>query len=147
MALTIEQVRMFMLDHEPAKNILLDDNEFTDGEITQAQTFVTDAYNAMPPPLSLATAADFPNNYLLLMGVTAYLMKSAAFRQIRNQATAQDGDVAPIGVDDKQSIYKAYGQELWQEFLEASRQYKIATNLQSAYGEMSSGYRSVGRRW
>jgi hypothetical protein len=80
-----------------------------------------------------------------MLGVAAYLMKSAAFLQLRNQATYQDGDIAPIGIDDKYALYLQMSQALKAEWDELVRQIKTQNNLESAYGWLSSGYRNVSR--
>jgi hypothetical protein len=77
--------------------------------------------------------------------VASYLIKSSAFLQIRNQATYQDGDVAPIGIDDKYPLYIQFAQVLDAEWSQLVQQIKIQNNLESAYGNLSSGYVNVSR--
>lgn len=143
--LTVDQVRRFMRDR-PDYNILLDTVDFTQDEINQGVEMVTSRYNAITPQ-SMLLPQSWPSHlqYVLLLGVAAYLIKSGAFLQLRNQATYQDGDIAPIGVDDKYPLYLQFAQVLDAEWLQLVQQIKIQNNLESVYGSLSSGYRNVSR--
>ncbi len=146
---TRDEVRGFLRDvadgipNTGVINVLLDGPEFSDADIERAIKFTTARYNAITPITCWA-----PNNinaWVLLIGVSAFLMKSEAFRQIRNQITAQDANVAPIGVDDKQSIYNQMAQSCDEEFLRLARAIKTQQNMEMAYGSLGSGYRSTSR--
>ena len=142
---TVDQIRRFMRDY-PDRNILIDDVEFPQDDINQGVEMVTSNYNAVTPQTGLIPQS-WPTHlqYVLMLGVAAYLMKSAAFLQLRNQATYQDGDIAPIGIDDKYALYMQMSQALKAEWDELVRQIKTQNNLESAYGWLSSGYRNVSR--
>jgi len=142
---TTDQIRRFMRD-TPARNILLDDVEFPQDDVNLGVEMVTSKYNSMTPQTYLNEQA-WPINlrYVLLLGVAAYLLNSAAFLQLRNQATYQDGDIAPIGIDDKYTLYMNMYQTLNQEWMSLVTKIKIQNNLESAYGSLSSGYRNVSR--
>ena len=142
---TVDQVRRFMRDY-PDKNILLENVQFTQDDINQGVEMVTSRYNALTPQTTLSPST-WPDHlqYLLLLGVTAYLVKSEALLQIRNQATYQDGDIAPIGIDDKYPQYSQLFQLLDQEWHQLARRIKTQNNMESAYGSLSSGYRNVSR--
>lgn len=142
---TVDQVRRFMQDY-PNKNILLDDVEFNQDDINQGVEVVTSAYNATTP-LSNISVNGWPASfqYLLLLGCAWYLIKSATFLQLRNQTTYQDGDIAPIGVDDKFPQYMQLWQTLKAEWDGLVKDAKIQLNLESAYGSLGSGYRNVAR--
>jgi len=143
--LTVDQVRRFMRDY-PNKNILLDDVEFSIDDVNQGIEMVTSRFNVLTPQ-SYFSASGWPTNlqYLLLLGVAAYLIKSCAFLQLRNQATYQDGDIAPIGIDDKYPLYIQFAQILDNEWMQLAQAVKIQNNLECAYGSLSSGYRNVAR--
>ena len=140
-----DQVRRFLRDY-PNNNILLDDVEFKQDEINQGVEMVTSRYNAITPQTGILPQS-WPQHlqYVLLIGVASYLMKSAAFMQLRNQATYQDGDIAPIGVDDKFPLYMQFAQALDSEWLQLVTNIKIQNNLESGYGSLSSGYVNVAR--
>ena len=137
-----EDMRMFLRDF-PENNILLDDVQFTSDELDRAISFALDEFNGTPP-LTTINTENIPR-YLLMLGAAAWLMKSESFLQIRNQATYQDGDIAPIGIDDKHQLYVAFSERLKAEWKDSVRLYKQALNMESAYGSVSSGYRNVGR--
>lgn len=143
--LTVDQVRRFMQD-TPDKNLLLDAVDFTLDDINQGIEMVTSKYNAIAPQ-TMISVQSWPSHlqYILLLGVTAYLINSCAISQLRNQATYQDGDVAPIGIDDKYPMYIALYQTMNSEWTQLVTRIKIQNNLESAYGSLSSGYRNVSR--
>lgn len=68
-----------------------------------------------------------------------------AFRQTRNQVTYQDGDIQPIGLDDKQAQYLALAAMCKQEFETTAKNFKISQNMEACYGSLGSGYRNVSR--
>jgi len=143
--LTVDQIRRFMRDR-PDYNILLEKVEFTDADVNQGIEMITSRYNAFTPQTSLLSQSWPPHlQYVLLLGVSAYLIKSCAFLQLRNQATYQDGDIAPIGIDDKYPLYIQFAQILDAEWAQLVQQIKIQNNLEGAYGCLSSGYRNVSR--
>lgn len=140
-----DQVRMFMRDRAD-KNILLDDVQFTDAELNLATEMAVSAYNSVTPQTML-TPSSFPTHlrYLLLIGTTRFLLMSESFLQIRNQATVQDGDIAPIGIDDKSAAYAQLAQQLKAEVDEITRQVKTQNNMESAYDSVGSGYKNTSR--
>ena len=83
---------------------------------------------------------------MLLIGTVRFLLQSESFLQIRNQATYQDGDIAPIGIDDKQAAYAQLAQVLREsEWDELVRGIKTQNNMEGAYNSLGSGYRNVTR--
>lgn len=149
---TEDEVRMWMRDyalgHLPGGqgNIILDDVQFTRDELTFATKMAVSNFNALTPVSSYATTGvGFPNEYVLLLGIARFLMMSESFHQLRNQASAQDGDVAPTGIYDKASTYLQMAQMLLAEWTELTRKMKNQFNMEGAYGHIGSGYRYVGR--
>jgi len=138
---------MFMRDYALGKlpggqgNILLDDVQFTPAEVTFALEMTAEAYNAVTPVSSI-TAAQFPNKYVLLIGVTRFLMMSETFHQVRNQVQVQDGNIGPTGIYEKGQIYGALAQALRAEWDILVRGIKTQQNMESAYGFFGSGYGS-----
>lgn len=147
--LTRDEVRGFLRDvagqipNTGVINVLLDGPEFSDADIERAIKFTTARYNAITPISNLDP--NRINAWVLLVGVSAFLMRSERFRQLRNQVTAQDADVAPIGVDDKQAFYDQIATQCDEEFLRMSRGIKTQLNMEECYGELGSGYRNVSR--
>lgn len=148
---TADMIRMFLRDyalgHLPGGqgNIILDDVQFTPDELTFAVRMAVSAFNAMTP-VSSFLPENFPNEYLLLIGSSRFLMMSESFHQLRNQVQVQDGDIAPSGIYEKYQAYLALAQTLQAEWQELSRNMKNQFNIEGSYGTFGSGYRYVGRR-
>lgn len=140
-----DQIRMFLRDRAD-RNILLDDVQFTDAELNLATEMAVSAFNTVTPQTML-TASSFPQHlqWLLLLGTARFLMWSESFLQVRNMATYQDGDISPIGVDDKVAQYSQLAQQLKAEWDELTRGVKTQNNMEGAYASLGSGYRNVAR--
>lgn len=149
LVVTLDDVRGFLRDVAGSVpgtgvvNTMFDLPEFSDADIQRAQKFTVSRFNVMTPPSN--DSADTMNSWLLLIGVAEFLVMSEAFRQTRNQVTYQDGDIQPIGLDDKQQMYMALAQMCKQEFEEKAKNYKISRNMEACYGSIGSGYRNVSR--
>ena len=135
-----DEMRDFLRDKAP-NNPLLDDVEFSDTEMTTAVARAVDHANAIDRPMEW-TVTSFPNKYVLLLGAGAYLMQSESFRQVRNEAQYQDGNVQPIGIDNKQSLYMGIAQSLKAEFMQLVRSIKIQDNM-SKSSSLSSPSRNT----
>ena len=130
-----DDVREFMRDF-PDRNILVDGVEFEDNDIVRAIRRTISMGNAIARPTSY-TVTTFPNDYVLLMGVCSYLLKSEGLRQLRNEATYQDGNIQPVVLDNKQQSYAALASQSIQEYTQMVTAIKIQQNL-SSFGNMSS---------
>ncbi|MAG27829.1 hypothetical protein CMI47_20050 [Candidatus Pacearchaeota archaeon] len=139
--ITATEMREFLRDYA-VQNPLLDTVEFSDTEFTTAIDRAVDHANVISRATTWA-AANFPNKYALLIGAAQYILQSEAFRQVRNQATYQDGNIQPIGIDDKQAAYLGMSQALKQEYIQLVTSIKIAENM-SVRGSLAS---PVGNRW
>lgn len=143
--LSKDQVRMFLRDRAD-NNILLDTVQFTDDEVNFALEMAVSMFNGITPQTNL-TPMSFPRHlrYLLLLGTTRFLLTTESFLQARNQATVQDGDVSPIGIDDKAALFSQLAKGLRDEWEEMTRGIKSQNNMESAYNTLGSGYRNVSR--
>jgi hypothetical protein len=147
--ITMDDIRGFMRDvagqvpGTGVENIMFDLPEFSDNDINRALKYTVARFNVITPPSN--DAQENINIWLLLIGVSEFLVTSEAFRQQRNQVTYQDGDIQPIGLDDKQQLYLAMAALLKAEFEEKVKSWKISRNMESAYGSLGSGYRAVSR--
>lgn len=139
--ITTGQVSTFLRDF-PDYNILLGDVQFTEEDINDAIKFAIDEFNALAP-ITNYTHENFPNDWLLLLGTAAHLLKSEAFLQLRNMATYADGDVQNIGVDDKGPAYMNFAQALRDEWIANAQRFKQQLNMENGYGWLSSGYRYI----
>lgn len=148
--LTIARIRMAMRDVAGAipntgdANVLLDGVQFSDEEIENALNFTVEWYNSITPLIGNARR-DNINNYVLYLGATSFLCQAEQLKQARNEMQLQDGDVANIGKDAKQSYYGQMAQVAAQRFEQKVKEIKIQINMESAWGAVSSGYRSTAR--
>ena len=148
--LSRDEIRRFMRDYAGEVkntgviNILLDNVEFSDDDIAAAIKFTVNYYTFLPPIIGVFTEATIPP-VVLLFGTAAHLLTSEAMRQLRNQATVQDGDVQPIGIDDKFKDYLTASDWMRNQFKELAQRIKIQQNMQGAYGGLSSGYANTAR--
>lgn len=134
---------MFLRD-QPNYNILLEDIEFKDEDIQLAMRLTVARYNALTPQTSLTSPAQL-NEWILLCGVCCILFRSEGARQLRNQLVTQDGNIAPVGLDEKEDLYLKWSMHFCNEFDEKAQKIKIQDNMESAYGGFGSGYRYIGR--
>lgn len=139
--LTVDEVRRFMRDY-PNKNVLLEDVDFSQADVNQAIEMIVSSYNTISP-VSNIDPWGWPagGKYLLLLGVAWYLIQSNTFLQLRNQHTYQDGDIAPIGVDDKFPLYMQLWQTMQAQWQAAASTMKTQLNYEAAFGGVGSGYR------
>lgn len=140
---TTDQVRMFLRD-KAENNILLDSVQFTQKEVDFAIEMAVSHFNAITPQTNFYPT-NFPHKYLLLLGVCKFLMVSESFLQLRNQATYQDGDIAPIGISDKSTAYSQLSAMIKAEWDELSRGVKTQNNMEACYNKLGSGYRAISR--
>lgn len=136
--ITSEDIRMFMRD-QPEYNILLDDIEFADSDITRAMRLAVAKWNAIPPITSMPDASQM-NEWVLLCGVCCILLKSEGLRQMRNQLQTQDGNIAPVGLDEKEAIYLKWSMVFCEEFERLAKQAKIQQNMESILSSGSGGF-------
>ena len=148
--ISVEEIRLWLRDAALGPlpggqgNILLDDIQFTQQEVDFALRMTVSNFNAITPQ-SGHIIENFPHEYLLLLGTARFLMVSESFHQLRNQVTAQDGDIAPTGIYDKHQAYLALAQTLKAEWGELSRGIKNQNNMEGAYSVLGSGYKNVSR--
>lgn len=123
----IDSLRLFIRDYFD-KNPLHDDVEFTDEELQIALEQACLHANVIGRPTKYSVDS-FPNEYVLNIGAVAHLQKSEAIRQLRNQASFQDGNIQGVGIDDKSSGYMQLSQVMQQEFTQHVQNIKITSNL------------------
>jgi hypothetical protein len=141
--LTVDEIRMFLQD-QPESNPLTDDIEFPDKEVNLAIKLTLYKFNAMTPQSNYSSPSQI-NGYLLLCGVCCILLRSEGIRQMRNQVMSQDGNIAPVGLDEKQELYAQWAERFCQEFIMIARAIKTQDNMEAAFGGSCSGYRNLGR--
>jgi hypothetical protein len=141
--LKVEEIRMFLRD-QPNYNILLEDIEFPDENIQLAMRLTVARYNALTPQTNLVSPEQL-NEWILLCGVCCILFRSEGARQLRNQLATNDGNISPVGIDEKEDLYLKWANYFCAEFDEKAQKIKIQDNMESTYGGFGSGYRYIGR--
>jgi len=142
--LTTKDIRAFLRD-QPKYNILIDGVEFSNEDITRAIRFTVNKWNAITPQSNDPITGETLNEYVLLFGVCAILLRSEGARQVRNQVAYQDGNMPQVSMDEKQDIYRVWANDMQKEFDFHARQIKTQNNMESCYGGLPSGYRYIGR--
>lgn len=142
--LTTDDIRAFLRD-QPKYNILIDGVEFSNEDIQRAIRWTVAKWNAITPQSTDPPTGATLNEYVLLFGVCAILLRSEGARQVRNQVTYQDGNMPQVSMDEKQSIYREWAMDMQTEFDFHARQIKTQNNMESCYGGLPSGYRYIGR--
>jgi len=146
--LTTDEIRAFMRD-QPEYNILLDDIEFADDDINRAMRLTVAKWNVIPPVTNL-TSPDQLNEWILLCGVCCILLKSEGLRQKRNQLITQDGNISPVGLDEKEALYLKWSEVFCYEFNSLAAGVKKQENMEAMLDDgrrncLRSGYYYIGR--
>ena len=142
--LTVDDIRMFLRDLPTKNPLLLGELEFSDTDLTRALQFALDKYNAMTPQTNVSSPV-YLNRWVMMVGTCSILLRSEGLRQLRNQLITQDGNIAPVGLDEKQALYLQWADNLQAEFDGLCRQAKTQNNMEACYDGISSGYRYIGR--
>lgn len=137
--LTAEEVRLFLQDRAELNTLLLG-IRFTSEMVEQAMINTVDYYNLMNPPTGyMHTVETFPFRSLLLLGASAYLLRSGAVNEASNQLSYV-ADGVQINDKDKAQIFMSLSQNLQEDFKELAQQIKINQNIAQVYGVKHSEY-------
>ena len=125
-------IRTYLMDADPERNLLLDDQEFTPEEIRAAQTHAIDYWNDEPPDIGAATVYTFPYRSLALQGTAGTLLKMKAHLWRRNELrySVPGGQVAD---QEKSRAYDGAGERLWQEFKQRVLTKKRSLNMEMGW--------------
>jgi hypothetical protein len=130
-------VRIWLRDHDPAANLLIQDWEFGQEEIRTACTLAVDYWNEAPPNMHGAwyTLYTFPFRYHLLMATCANLLFIAANLYRRNRLPY---NIPGGSVDDqaKAPDYDTAGEKLWQSYKQWVAMKKRELNTQMGWGSI-----------
>lgn len=141
LAVSEEDVRMFLVDKAPADNYLLDDVEMSQEEIQKAIGWAVDKFNSTPPFIRLFTAETMPH-YVLVLGTAAMLLRMKAMNYMRNRLDYQQANGTSVQDKNKGAEYMAMSKELMAEFVQLMGNLKYAANIESCYGRVGSPYRN-----
>ena len=137
--LTQEEIRLFLQDRSELNTLILG-VRFTPEMIEQAMINTVDYYNLMNPPTgSMFTIESFPYRALLLLGASAYLLRSASINEAANQLS-YSADGIQVADKDKAQIFSSLAENLRQEFKELAQQIKMNHNISQVYGVKHSEY-------
>mgnify|MGYP001559253622 CR=1 FL=1 len=132
-----DQIRTFMQD-KPELNLFLQRIEFEPKELQAAVDMIVSKFNCLPPQGLKTTAKTFPEVYLLLIGVTSYLLKSKINNFIRNKLSYQGGNFPLAELESKFPEYMQIASNYDQEFETLARPLKIGMNAEKCMGSLSS---------
>ena len=137
--LSPEEIRLFLQDRTELNPLLLG-IRFTPEMVDQAMINTVDYYNLMNPPTGVMyTVESFPFRSLLLLGASAYLLRSGSINEAANSLSyAADG--VQVNDKDKAQIFASLSQNLMQEFKELAQQIKLNHNIAQVYGVKHSEY-------
>lgn len=138
--ITEKELRIFAMD-KPELNTLVDGVKFGPEEIEQAQLYVVDYFNILPPPTGAVYSIEtFPSRSLMLIGTWGHLLKGAAIGDTMNELEySADG----VQINDRShgKMFFELGNAYWQEFVELARNVKISRNIAQVFGSHGSEYR------
>ena len=141
--LTEQDIRIFLMDKKEL-NPLLRGVRWSTEDIDQAISRCVDYYNETPPILDSFIPANFPFRYILLMGVSGHLLKSASINEANNQLN-YSADGVTVQDKDKAEIFAKLGSIMWDEFKTKVLDRKIALNLSQAFDLIPSELSYVAR--
>jgi hypothetical protein len=142
---TLEDIRLFMIDKRPEDNYLLDDLEFTNEEITSAMNLAIDKFNSISPTIVYYTAQTFPFRYQLIEGTAAILLRMRAINLTRNRLNYQSQGGTAVQDKDRAPEYLALAKLLMEDFERESRDLKKNMNTEACYGTLLSRYSTLRR--
>lgn len=128
-------IRVWLRDHDPAANLLLDDYEFSTEEIRTAMTLTVDFWNETLPDVKSYELYDFPYRHALLQGTCAKLLYMAANLYRRNDLQYQTGG-GSVADQNKAPTYEAAADRLWQEYTRWVSLKKRSINQNMGWGNI-----------
>ncbi len=138
-AVPISEIRSFLRD-TPEYHVLIDGMLFKDSEIMTAVNQTVSRFNRMNPPIGEYSVYNFPDRYLLTIGVAGWLLESEANRQLMEQLTYQDGNIHH-GITDKTQLYRQAAAAFKEEFTILAKDIKMQININGIYTGDGMGVR------
>lgn len=128
----LAEVRNYLRDF-PQLNRLIQGEETTDFQLRWHIAEVLDDFSTTPPPLGFFTVSSVPRS-ILLKGVVAEVLKSAAILNLRNSLAYTDGSVS-VNLDKHQELLRV-SQMFSSEYESKVLAYKVSLNLRRALGRV-----------
>ncbi len=135
--LTPVEVRAYISD-DSISNHLIDGVEFTDARINLAKKLALGTLNTTPP-FSSYTEESLNHPTMLLQGVLWHLYQGQVALAARNQMSYSDGGLT-IPIEERYQYYIQLAQQFEQDFKTTLKNFKIAKNLASGWGEVQTDY-------
>lgn len=130
-------IRIWLRDHDPSANLLIQDWEFGQEEIRTACTLAVDYWNEASPNINgeRYTLYTFPYRYHLLMATCGNLLFIAANLYRRNRLPYQ---IPGGGVDDQHKApdYDSAGARLWDQYKDWVARKKRELNVGKGWGSV-----------
>ena len=130
---TVNDIRSFLIDRCPEDNKLLMSTQFTDDQIMNCIALTVEDWNSMPPNICTLHSGNFPWRSQCIGGTAAFLLRSMAINQIRNNATFNTGTVT-VNDSDKGAVFKQIGDQLYTEWRAWAMAKKREINISNAWG-------------
>lgn len=136
--LTIEDVRLFLLDRGPDDNEISIDLTFSDAEITNAMVRAAREYNSIPPLFVETVNPDAlpTDTNMFLYGTAAQALLSRKAKLMRNDIDYQAGNVQVSPVRKELGYIDSLQKELKDSFIIEARQRKLTLNVLNGFGEI-----------
>jgi hypothetical protein len=133
-------VRTILRDH-PELNRLTLGRETSDGEIKIAAAMAISMYNTTPPIFTTETTfSKFPSIAWLVIGTIGWVINSSYILRQRNNLPYSDGGIT---VDTENVAgYGQLAQSWWGNYLQWIPNFKVAQNLNNAFGNSPTGNHS-----
>lgn len=136
--LTIEDVRLFLLDRGPEDNEISIDLAFSDAEIANAMVRAARDYNGLPPIGVDSVDPDrLPSDTnLFLYGTAAQALLSRKAKLMRNDIDYQAGNLQVSPAKKEIAYIDALQKECKENFVMEARQRKITINVMNGFGQI-----------
>lgn len=136
--LTIEDVRLFLLDRGPDDNEISIDLTFSDAEIANAMVRAAREYNSIPPLFVEQVSPDYlpMDTNMFLYATAAQALLSRKAKLMRNDIDYQAGNVQVSPVRKELSYIDGLQKELKDNFIMEARQRKLSLNVLNGFGEI-----------
>ncbi len=140
-ALTIAEIRQYVMDNTEADNDLLDDLEFNDSDIIMCLHNVIDEWNETAPIIQKAihTPASFPYRLNCLKAVEGKLYNHKGRNLMRNRAPYKTAS-GEVDLNARAQMYLQLADKAAEDFKSWMSQTKYAINANACYGGMGSNY-------
>ena len=133
--LTVDDIRLYILDRSVADNDLDRDLSFSNDEIFAAMERAAREYNSLPPFVNSARAACLPKDTnMFLDGVVQQLYIAWLNRAMRNDIDYDAGGVVTSLEAKRIKHMQQLAQDHGERFREAARNRKVFLNMSEGYG-------------